>query len=221
MTHRAYIVDDHAVLRLGVRWLLESTGDFQVVGEAGTAPAALEGIVDTRPDIALVDVRLGAGDGVEVVREVRARCPEVRCIVLTSFVDETAFFQSVVAGAFGYIIKDRSPTELVEACRSVAAGHHLMNREVVDDLRRRATSLPEDDHLLAELTPQEQRILSWVTQGLTNREIAAELALAEKTVRNYVSSLLGKLHMKNRTEAATYVARTAARRAEREYATAG
>lgn len=210
-----FIVDDHAVVREGVRSLLDASGEFVVVGEAATADAALTGIIRTKPEIAIVDVRLPGGDGIEIVREVRSREIGTRCLILTSFSNETAFFQSVVAGAMGYTIKDSVPDELLEACRKIAAGESLITQKTLDDVRSRAMTPPDDDRFLSDLTPQERRILGYITEGLTNGEIAENLHLAEKTVRNYVSNVLTKLGLKNRTQAAVYVARSVARRGDR------
>lgn len=209
---RVFLVDDHEIVRAGVRALLEDAGRFDVVGEAATVPEGLQGIIRTAPDVAIVDVRLPGGNGIELIREVRSRNPDTRCLILTSFPDEDAFYQSVVAGAAGYVVKDVLQEELVDAVAQVAAGESLLDREKVDELRERAVELPPDDEFLADLTGQEQRILKFVAVGLTNREIAEQLSLAEKTVRNYMSNVLSKLGMKNRTEVAAYVAQSAARR---------
>lgn len=203
---RIVLVDDHGVVREGVRKVLVAAGGFEVVGEAGTAADAIRRVDDTLPDVVVVDVRLPDGDGIEVVREIRSRHPEINCIMLTSFSDEQAFYHAAMAGAAGFLIKDAPTARIVDAVRRVAAGERLVNEAVIDDLRQRARTLPPEDQFLADLTPQERRILAFVTDGLTNREIADELALAEKTVRNYVSNILGKLGMKNRTQLAAYVA---------------
>lgn len=208
---RVFIVDDHAVVRGGVRYLLEQSGAVEVIGEAGTVAAALDGVAAGSPDVLIADVRLPDGNGVELVREVRSRFPEIRCVILTSFADDEAFFHAVVAGAAGYLVKDVDAVALVSAVQTVAAGGSLISRDVIDDLRRRATEVPPDDDLLSGLTPQERRILGMVTEGLTNREIAVKLSLAEKTIRNYVSNILGQVGMRNRTELAAYVARLTAK----------
>ncbi len=209
---RVFLVDDHEIVRAGVRALLDDAGRFDVVGEAATAPEGLQGILRTAPDVAIVDVRLPGGNGIELIREVRSRDPHTRCLMLTSFPDEDAFYQSVVAGAAGYVVKDVLQEELIDAVTQIAAGESLLHPEMVDELRERAVDLPPDDEFLADLTGQEQRILKLVAVGLTNREIAEQLSLAEKTVRNYMSNILSKLGMKNRTEVAAYVAQSAARR---------
>ena len=204
---QVFLVDDHEVVRQGVRRMLEGRDDIEIVGEADNVADAYAGIVATEPDVALVDVRLPDGSGIELIRDVRSRRDELRCVIFTSFADDEAFFQSVVAGASGYLMKDVGEAELVAGLKAVAGGASLIRPEVIDDLRRRATALPREDRLLESLTGQEQRILRMVTEGMTNREIAFELGLAEKTVRNYVSTILGKVGLKNRTQLAAYVAR--------------
>ncbi len=203
---RLFLLDDHAVVREGVRTMLSLADDIEVVGEAGRAQEAVDEIVRLRPDVALVDVQLPDGSGVDVIRQVRSRTDDVACIIFTSFADDEAFFQSVVAGSVGYLLKDTTANELIAAVRVAASGGSLVRREVVDDLRRRASEVPSEDHLLRGLSPQERRIILLVVDGLTNREVAERLSLAEKTVRNYVSLILGKLGMRNRTELAVYVA---------------
>ncbi len=208
-TITVFVLDDHAVVRQGVRSVLTNTEGFEVVGEAGTVGEGLRGILATRPDVAIVDMRLPGGDGVQVIREVRSRNNATRCLVLTSFSDEQAFFQAVVAGAAGYISKDIASDELVAAVRAVASGKSVMKWEQVSSLRKQAQALPTEADFLSSLTGQERRILELVAEGLTNREIAERVFLAEKTVRNYVSNVLAKLGMKNRTQVAAYVARCA------------
>lgn len=210
---RVFIVDDHEVVRGGVRYLLDQSSGVEVIGEAGNIAAGLDGVAVGRPDVLIADVRLPDGSGVELVREVRSRFPETRCLMLTSFADEEAFFHAVVAGASGYLVKDVDQAGLVDAVLTAAAGGSLISSEAIDALRRRATEVPHDDDLLASLTPQERRILGMVTEGLTNREIAVKLSLAEKTIRNYVSNILGQVGMRNRTELAAYVARLSAKNA--------
>jgi two-component system, NarL family, response regulator DevR len=216
-----FIVDDHDVVRQGVRATLETTQEFEVVGEAATVHDAFAGILATAPRITLVDVRLSGGDGVELVREIRATNLTTKCLMLSSFADETAFFQAVVAGAVGYVLKTLPGCEIVEACRAVASGASLMTPEALDRLRDTVHELPNGDHLLSDLTAQERRILQLITEGLTNREIADDLTLAEKTVRNYVSNLLAKMGMKNRTQATAYVIRSVQRNSNRRLAGAG
>ena len=209
---RIFLLDDHTVVRQGVRMMLDFADDIEVVGEAGTVEEGLNGILDLHPDVALVDVQLPDGTGIEVIRQVRVQAPSTVCIVFTSFADDDAFFQSVVAGSVGYVLKDATATELIAAVRTAARGETLVRREVVDELRKRAHQLPPEDQLLRALSPQERRILHLIVDGLTNQEVADRLSLAEKTVRNYVSLILGKVGMRNRTELAVYVA---ARQADR------
>lgn len=204
-----FVVDDHAVVRDGVRALLEETGGFTVVGDAGDVAQGVRGILQLNPDVALVDVRLPDGSGVEAVREVRSHGARTRFVMFTSFRNEEAFYQSVVAGACGFLIKDVPRVDVVNAVRTAAAGGSLIRRELIDSLEAQARSLPAEDELLVGLTPRERVILQLITEGRTNREIAESLFLAEKTVRNYVSNVLAKLGMKNRTQVAAYVAASA------------
>jgi DNA-binding NarL/FixJ family response regulator len=208
---RVFLVDDHEVVRRGVRDLLESAGGIEVVGEAGTAEAARIRIPLARPDVAVLDVRLPDGSGIEVCRDIRSEHPEVRCLMLTSFDDDEALFNAVVAGAAGYVLKDVRGGDIVESVRRVARGESLLDplatARVIERLRR---PQPDDDRL-SSLSPQERRILELLADGLTNRQIATEMYLAEKTIKNYVSNLLMKLGMSRRTEAAVYAARLADR----------
>lgn len=204
---QVFLLDDHEIVRRGVRELLEASGDMEVVGEAGTAAEALARIPATRPQVAVLDVRLPDGNGVEVCREVRSRHPEVQCLMLTSFSDDEALMDAIMAGASGYVLKQIRGTDLADAIRRVAKGESLLDpavtRRVLDRLRNPA---PADDRL-AQLTDQERRILDLIARGMTNRQIGNELHLAEKTVKNYVSNLLAKLGMSRRTEAAVFATR--------------
>lgn len=202
-----YLVDDHALLRAGLRATLEEVDGLRVVGEAGDVPSALRGIEETRPDVALLDVRLPGGNGIELAREVRSRTSATRCIILTSFAEHEAFYQALMAGAHGFLLKDVPSAELVSAIQRVASGESLLTTTALDALRAVTPHLPPDDELLGGLTPREREILDLIAQGRTNREIAEELFLAEKTVRNYVSNLLSKLGMRNRTQVAAYIVR--------------
>ncbi|ASQ95825.1 response regulator transcription factor [Streptomyces sp. 11-1-2] len=204
-----FLVDDHEVVRRGVRDLLASEPDMQVVGEAGTAADALARIPAARPDVAVLDIRLPDRSGVEVCQEIRARYENIRCMMLTSFADDEALFDAIIAGASGYVLKDIRGEELLSAVRDVAAGRSLLDpvatARVLERLRGQTAAKPDDR--LAALTEQERRILLLIGEGLTNRAIGERLHLAEKTIKNYVSSLLAKLGMERRSQAAAYVAR--------------
>jgi two-component system response regulator DevR len=215
MTTRVFLVDDHEVVRTGLRDLLESTGEFTVVGEAGTAEEALRRIPATRPQVAVLDVRLPDGNGVEVCREVRSRLPELGCLMLTSYSDDEALFNAIMAGAAGYLLKQVRGTDLVDAVRKVAAGQSLLDPALTARVLERIRRGDESDELLARLSEQERRILTLIGEGLTNRQIAEQMYLAEKTVKNYVSNLLMKMGMARRTEAAAYIARVGERERRR------
>ena len=204
---RVFLLDDHEVVRRGVRELLEAEADIAVVGEADTAETAIARIPAARPDVALLDVRLPDGDGIDVCREIRSRDPDVACIMLTSFSDDEALFQAILAGASGYLLKQIRGTDIVDAVRRVAAGQSLLDPAVTNRVLERLRHPPEEVERLARLTPQERRILMLIADGLTNRQIANEVHLAEKTVKNYVSNLLAKLGMERRTQAAVFAAR--------------
>jgi two-component system, NarL family, response regulator DevR len=216
MSIRVFLLDDHEVVRRGLRELLESEGDIEVVGEAGTAQEAYSRIPPTAPDVAVLDVRLPDGDGIEVCREVRSRHPETACIMLTSFADDEAVYAAIMAGAAGYVLKQVRGTDLVDGIRRVAAGDSLLDpsvtTRVLDRLRHR-----DDVDELAALTDQERKILELIAEGLTNRQIGERMFLAEKTVKNYVSNMFVKLGMSRRTEAAAYAARLAERRAHESH----
>ncbi|MEV6419613.1 response regulator transcription factor [Streptomyces sp. NPDC051662] len=203
-----FLVDDHEVVRRGVFELLSVEDDIEVVGEAGTAADATARIPATRPDVAVLDVRLPDGSGVEVCREIRSRDESIKCLMLTSFADDEALFDAIMAGASGYVLKAIRGNELLTAVRDVAAGRSLLDPEATARVleRLRTGNTPKDDKL-AGLTDQERRILNLIGEGMTNRAIGAELHLAEKTIKNYVSSLLSKLGMERRSQAAAYVAR--------------
>jgi len=214
MSIRVFLLDDHEIVRRGLRELLEAEDDIVVVGEAGTAEEAYGRIPATSPDVAVLDVRLPDGDGVEVCREIRSKHPQIACIMLTSFSDDEAVYASIMAGAAGYLLKQVRGSDLVEGIRRVAAGESLLDPQVTTRVLERLRRRDEDDEL-ASLTDQERRILELIAEGLTNRQIGERLYLAEKTVKNYVSNMFAKLGMKRRTEAAAYAARLAERR-ERE-----
>ncbi len=211
---RVFLLDDHEIVRRGVKDLLDAEADLEVVGEAGTADEALARIPPTRPDVAVLDVRLPDGDGVQVCREIRSRHPEVQCLMLTSFADDEALIQAIMSGASGYVLKQIKGADIVEAVRVVSKGQSLLDPSVTARVLERLRKGSEDDELLARLSPQERNILRLIADGLTNRQIAERVHLAEKTVKNYVSNMLAKLGMERRTQAAVYAARLAGRQAE-------
>jgi two-component system response regulator DevR len=199
---RVYLLDDHEVVRQGLRALLESAGDIEVVGESGTAAEATSRIPALRPDVAVLDARLPDGSGIEVCRSVRAVDPSIGALILTSYDDDEALFAAIMAGAAGYVLKEIRGNDLVEAIRQVAAGNSLIDpsltAKVLERVRNPATTAPE----LAQLTDQEMRLLGYIAEGMTNRQIGEQMFLAEKTVKNYVSSILAKLGLERRTQAA-------------------
>lgn len=204
-----FLVDDHTVVRNGLRVTLEGSNTIEVVGEAGTVAGAREQLLASPPDVAIVDVRLPDGSGVGLIRDVRSGAPHVKCIVFTSFADNEAFFLAMMAGASGFVLKDTDPDELRVAVETVAAGGSLVTQQMLDDLLAHAGDPTPEDELLAGFTTQERHILRLVSQGRTNREIAATLSLAEKTVRNYMSNILAKAGLRNRTQLAAHVVRLA------------
>lgn len=199
---RVYLLDDHELVRRGLHDLLSAEDDVQIVGESGSAVQAIEEIVELVPDVAVLDGRLPDGSGIEVCREVRARNDSIRALILTSYDDDQALFAAIMAGADGYVLKQIAGTDLIDGIRSIAAGRSLLDpslvARVMDRLRR---GDPEADKL-ALLTDQERRILELIAEGLTNRQIGEAMFLAEKTVKNYVSSVLAKLGLERRTQAA-------------------
>jgi two-component system response regulator DevR len=211
MPIRVFLLDDHEVVRRGLRELLEGAGDMEVIGEASTAEEALRRIPATNPDVAVLDVRLPDGDGVEVCREVRSKMPQLHCLMLTSYADDEALFDAIMAGAAGYVLKQIRAAELVDAVRAVASGQSLLDPSVTARVLDRLRNGSVGDERVEALTDQERRILDLLAEGLTNREIADRMYLAEKTVKNYVSNLLSKMGMQRRTEAAVYAARLAER----------
>jgi DNA-binding NarL/FixJ family response regulator len=206
---RVMLVDDHEVVRQGLKALIELDEDMVVVGEADGVQASIERAGLTRPDVVVMDVRLTDGSGIEATREIRAQHPEIRVIMLTSFADDDALFASIMAGASGYVLKQVKSNDLVKSIRSVADGQSLvdpsMTGAVLERLRKGRDLLK--DEKLARLSPQEERILGLVAEGKTNREIGEAINLAEKTVKNYVSTILQKLEVARRAEAAAYLAR--------------
>ena len=207
MTVRVFLLDDHEIVRRGVRELLEAHGDLEVVGEAATAAEGIARIPAVKPDVAVVDMQLPDGNGVEVCREVRSRDETIRCLILTSFADDEALFDSIMAGAAGYLLKQIKGSDLVDGIRRVASGQSLLDPDVTARVLERLRKGPEEDERLARLTDQERKILDLIAEGLTNRQIGERMFLAEKTVKNYVSNLLSKLGMERRTEAAVFAAR--------------
>jgi DNA-binding NarL/FixJ family response regulator len=209
-----FLLDDHEVVRRGVHEMLSVEDDIEVVGEAGTAADALVRIPATRPDVAILDVRLPDGSGVEVCREVRALDESIKCLMLTSYADDEALFDAIMAGASGYVLKAIRGDELLSAVRDVAAGRSLLDPVATARVLERLQDGhgARNDDRLAVLTEQERRILDLIGEGLTNRAIGERLHLAEKTIKNYVSGLLSKLGMERRSQAAAYVARLQAER---------
>jgi two-component system, NarL family, response regulator DevR len=198
---RVFLLDDHEVVRRGVADLLEAEPDLTVVGEAGTAAEALARVPAVRPDVAVLDVRLPDGDGVTVCRELRSQLPDLRCLMLTSFADDDALFDAIMAGASGYVLKQIRGTDLVGAVRTVASGQSLLDPRTTAQVLQRMRAATEKDPLDL-LSDQERTVLVLIGEGLTNRQIGERMFLAEKTVKNYVSHLLAKLGMQRRTQAA-------------------
>lgn len=206
------LADDHALVRGGLRALLEAEDDIEVIGEAETAEGAVELALDLKPDLVILDVNLPDGSGVDACRRILGNSRGIQVVMLTAFADEQAFVDAVTAGALGFVLKRTKASDLLEAVRKAAAGESLLDQELKDRIFARAHSGRESDPLLADLSPQEKKILARIADGKTNREIAAEMFLAQKTVKNYVSNLLRKLQMNNRAEAAAYAARLEALR---------
>lgn len=209
-----FLLDDHEVVRAGLRDLLEGAGEsIAVVGEASSAEEALARIAAVHPDVAILDVRLGEGetDGIAVCREIRSAHPEIACLVLTSFPDDEALFAAIMAGAAGYLLKEVRGRDIVGSVKRAARGESLLDPALTQKLIDRMRTGDPGDERLDRLTARERRVLDLVAEGKTNREIGAELYLAEKTVKNYVSNILSKLGMQRRTEAAVFAARLADR----------
>ena len=204
---RICLLDDHELVRRGLHELLSLEDDFEIVGEAASAQEALVRLPATNADVAVLDVRLPDGSGVEVCREIRSKLPNVHCLMLTSYADDEAMVDALLAGAGGYVLKDIRGADLVGAVRRVAAGESLLDPKATERVLNRLRNGASGDDRLHGLTGQERRILDLIGEGLTNRQIGERLHLAEKTVKNYVSSLLAKLGMERRTQAAAYIAR--------------
>ena len=206
---KVMLVDDHEIVRDGIRAMLQAEDDVVVTSEAGTVREAVDEADRTRPDVIVMDVRLSDGSGIEATREIRAKHPETKVLMLTSFADDEALFASIMAGASGYVLKQVKSGDLMRAIRAVGAGNSLLDPSVTSavlERLRKGKHLLRDEKL-ARLSPQEERILTLVADGRTNKEIGDELHLAEKTVKNYVSSILSKLEVARRAEAAAYLAR--------------
>ncbi|MFI7607492.1 response regulator [Micromonospora sp. NPDC049366] len=204
---RVFLLDDHEVVRRGLADLLTSSGDIEVVGESGSAAEAARRIPALRPDVAILDARLPDGNGIDVCRDVRAVDSSIKGLILTSYEDDEALFAAIMAGAAGYVLKQIRGTDLVDAVRRVAAGQSLLDPAITTRVLDRIRSGVEQPSELKALTDQERRILEYVAEGLTNREIAGKMFLAEKTVKNYVSSVLAKLGLERRTQAAVLATR--------------
>lgn len=204
---RVYLLDDHEIVRQGIRTFLEAAGDIEVVGESGSATDASNRIPALRPDVAILDARLPDGSGIEVCRTVRSVDPSINALILTSYDDDEALFSAIMAGAAGYVLKEIKSSDLLSAIRLVAAGQSLIDpaltARVLERVRNPVTTAPE----LAELTDQELQLLEYIAEGLTNRQIGERMFLAEKTVKNYVSSVLSKLGVERRTQAAVLAAK--------------
>jgi DNA-binding NarL/FixJ family response regulator len=199
-----FLLDDHEIVRRGIKELLESEGDIQVVGESGLAAEAARRIPALRPDVAILDGRLPDGSGIDVCREIRSRNPEIATLILTSYDDDDALFSAIMAGAAGYILKQVKGNDFVDTVRRVAAGQSMLDPAVTAQVLERLRTGPKTDDSFDQLTAQEHRILELIADGMTNRQIAGEQFLAEKTVKNYVSSVLAKLGLESRTQAAIF-----------------
>ena len=207
MTTRVFIVDDHELVRRGLIELIDTEKDLSVVGQAGNVQEALTTLESLTTDVAVLDVRLPDGSGIELCREIRSLYPDVKVLILTSFLDDEALLGAVLGGASGYVIKDIKNLDLLEAIRKVAVGEVLLDIALVSTVTNRLRKVSNPASEIYELTDQEQRVLEHIGRGLTNRQIAESMFLAEKTIKNYVSSLLGKLGLERRTQAAALAAR--------------
>ena len=221
-----FVLDDFELVRMGIRDLLDAETGITVVGEAGTAAAALARIPAVKPDVAILDIRLPDGDGVSVCRELRSSMPELACLMLTSYTDDDALFGAIMAGAEGYVLKQILGNDLVAGVRSLASGQSLLDPEAVQRVMHHLSGRTSSADPLAGLTHQEQRVLALIGEGLTNRQIGDRLFLAEKTVKNYVSSIFTKLGMHRRAQAAAYAVhafdrRTGSQRSGHELAAVG
>ena len=207
MTTRVFVVDDHELVRRGLIELIDTEMDLSAVGQAGDVQEALVALTTVVTDVAVLDVRLPDGSGIELCREIRSLYPDVKVLILTSFLDDEALLGAVLGGASGYVIKDIKNLDLLEAIRKVAVGETLLDIALVSTVTNRLRKVSSPASEIYELTDQEQRVLEHIGRGLTNRQIAESMFLAEKTIKNYVSSLLGKLGLERRTQAAALAAR--------------
>ncbi|MDT4922831.1 MAG: two-component system, NarL family, response regulator DevR [Pseudonocardiales bacterium] len=201
---RIFLLDDHEVVRRGIAELLSTVPDFEIVGEAGTAEQALARVIASKPDVAVLDARLPDGSGIDVCRDIRSALPSTYCLILTSYDDQDAVLSSVLAGASGYVLKEVRTAGLIDAIRQVALGRSLIDPAVIAQVMDRVRQGTPTDTRLAALTQREREVLDLIADGMTNRQIGESMFLAEKTVKNYVSSLLGKLGMERRTQAAVF-----------------
>src|SRR5271154_244148 len=204
---RVFLLDDHEVVRRGIRDVLETEPDIVVVGEAGTAAEAIARVPALKPDVAILDVRLPDDDGVSVCRELRSRLPELACLMLTSFGDDEALLSAIMAGASGYLLKQVRGSDIVGAVRTVAAGGSMLDPRMTATVLQRLRQPPSGDDPVSSLSDQERRVFDLIGDGLTNRQIGEQMFLAEKTIKNYVSGVLAKLGMQRRTQAAALAGR--------------
>jgi DNA-binding NarL/FixJ family response regulator len=204
-----FLLDDHEIVRRGLRDLLDAEPDMDVIGEAGTAVSALARVPALRPQVAVLDVRLPDGDGVSVCRDLRSKLPDLACLMLTSFADDDALYDAILAGAAGYVLKQTCGSDLVSAVRTVAAGGSMLDAHATQRVMERLRERMAGADPLSALTEQEKRVLELIGEGLTNRQISERMVLSEKTAKNYVSAVLGKLGMQRRAQAAAFAARLA------------
>jgi DNA-binding NarL/FixJ family response regulator len=215
MSIRIFLLDDHELVREGIRSLLESDEEIEVVGEAATSQEAMVRMPLAKPDVAILDVRLEEGSGIEVCRDIRSMMPELKCLMLTSFADDEALYASVMAGAAGYVLKQVKARDLIADVKKVAAGVSLMDPRAVARVVERIANPPKANPELDSLSPQQERILELIAEGRTNRQIAETMFLSEKTIKNYITALFAKLGMSSRTEAAIYATKLKAGGSER------
>ena len=207
MTIRVFLMDDHELVRRGLTDLIQSDAELEVVGQAGTCAEGLQGIVAKRPDVAILDVRLPDGSGIEVCRDLRSIAPEVNVLMLTSYADDEALLSAVLAGAHGYVLKDIQSDVLLKMIREISTGKSLLDPVAVNEIRKRLAKGSSVYSMLEDLTDQERRVLEFIGEGMSNRQIAEHMFLAEKTIKNYVSSVFAKLGMERRSQAAAFIAR--------------